>query len=183
MDKALKAAVYGRCRRDLTQTSGVGLYAHSASIGLYARSLVEMVTQNPDWTCVGMYIDEDQDWKAYERLREDADKGLFDAVILRDLAVQGHLADLSLRANLPAPFRVEGIQRVDYLPHGCCRKYSSVDAAFDEIGLKADDCAVFRFVGREKAHESGQVMVASVLRDVWVGHSVFLPFFLGKDLP
>ena len=86
MDKALKAAVYGRCRRDLTQTSGVGLYAHSAGIGLYARSLVKMVTQNPDWTCVGMYIDEDQDWKAYERLREDADKGLFDAVILRDLA-------------------------------------------------------------------------------------------------
>ena len=86
MDKALKAAVYGRCRRDLTQASGVGLYAHSASIGLYARSLVKMVTQNPDWTCVGMYIDVDQDWKAYERLREDADKGLFDAVILRDLA-------------------------------------------------------------------------------------------------
>ncbi len=87
MDRALKAAVYGRCRRDLTQASGVGLYAHSASIGLYARSLVKMVTQNPDWTCAGMYIDEDQDWKAYERLREDADKGLFDAVILRDLAV------------------------------------------------------------------------------------------------
>ena len=86
MDKALKAAVYGRCRRDLTQASGVGLYAHSASIGLYARSLVKMVTQNPDWTCVGMYIDVDQDWKAYERLREDADKGLFDAVILRDIA-------------------------------------------------------------------------------------------------
>ncbi len=78
MDRALKAAVYGRCRRDLTQASGVGLYA---------RSLVKMVTQNPDWTCAGMYIDEDQDWKAYERLREDADKGLFDAVILRDLAV------------------------------------------------------------------------------------------------
>ncbi len=119
MDRALKAAVYGRCRRDLTQASGVGLYAHSASIGLYARSLVKMVTQNPDWTCAGMYIDEDQDWKAYERLREDADKGLFDAVILRDLAV----------------FQGEYSSRIRTLP---CRVYLADSAPENSDGEEHD---------------------------------------------
>ena len=103
MDKTLKVALYSRIWDDPK---------NPASEHVYAMTLKAMIVFQADWSCAGVYIDHGADWTAYDRMCEDAAKGVFDAVIVRNVSVFAGEAVRRIR-KLPS--------RVYMLGDGCIR--------------------------------------------------------------